>query len=304
MFIPKITDKLLQQLNSNTQDITFRGGSLLQVANDKFEFSTFTNYYTQETTEFIPVMFDYVSSPKNIPNKELYDWTIDITFALTGENETELADQREAIDGFRANLVNNPLDTLTIGSDTYNLVTSATDISLVRDVVIVNSKKRVLVAMQVFLQSGLGAVFGNNRVVELKLNQGGSTYSEIFPFEFNITMAKDVDAEMEFSKENVRSLPRNRTTIFNLKMFHEDTTIMRTILQDIYGSSSALSGVAPNQTVVQTEVPLSQTYVLRYKLPNNAQQFIEYKVLLTDGSINSSFGTQNLLDLTFRVLYE
>jgi len=196
MFIPKITDKLLQQLNSNTQDITFRGGSLLQVANDKFEFSTFTNYYTQETTEYIPVMFDYVSSPKNIPDKELYDWTIDITFALTGENETELADQREAIDGFRANLVNNPLDTLTIGSDTYNLVTSATDISLVRDVVIVNSKKRVLVAMQVFLQSGLDAVFGNNRVVELKLNEGGSTYSEIFPFEFNVTMAKDIDAEI------------------------------------------------------------------------------------------------------------
>jgi hypothetical protein len=303
MFIPKITDKLLQQLNSNTQDITFRGGSLLQVAGDKFEFSTFTNYYTQETTEYVPVMFDYVSSPKNIPNKEMYDWTIDITFALTGENESELEDQREAIDTFRKGLVDTPLDTLTIGQVTYNLVSSATDISLVRDVVVVNAKKRVLVSMQVFLQSGIAAVFGNNRVVELKLNTQGATYSEIFPFEFNITMAKDVDAEMEFSKENVRSLPRNRTTIFNLKMFHEDTALMREILKDIYGSSSALTGNPP-ETVTQTEVPLSQTYVLRYKVPNNVQQFIEYKVLLTDGSINSAFGTQNLLDLTFRVLYE
>ncbi len=287
MFIPSITNKLLQQLNSNTQDITFRGGSLLQVANDKFDFTTFTNYYTQETTEYVPVMFDYVSSPKNIPNKELYDWTIDITFALTGENEAELADQRESIDAFRANLVNTPLDTLTIGTDTYNLVTSATDISLVRDVVIVNAKKRVLVSMQVFLQSGLDAMFGNNRVVELKLNTQGATYSEIFPFEFNITMAKDVDAEMEFSKENVESLPRNRTTIFNLKMFHEDTTLTRELLKDIYGVAD-----------------LDQSYVLRFKLPNNAQSFVEYKVLLSDGSINSSFGTQNLLDLTFRVLYE
>jgi hypothetical protein len=303
MFIPKITDKLLQQLNSNTQDITFRGGSLLQVAGDKFEFTTFTNYYTQETTEYVPVMFDYVSSPKNIPNKEMYDWTIDITFALTGENESELEDQREAIDTFRKGLVDTPLDTLTIGQVTYNLVSSATDISLVRDVVVVNAKKRVLVSMQVFLQSGIAAVFGNNRVVELKLNTQGATYSEIFPFEFNITMAKDVDAEMEFSKENVRSLPRNRTTIFNLKMFHEDTALMREILKDIYGSSSALTGNPP-ETVTQTEVPLSQTYVLRYKVPNNVQQFIEYKVLLTDGSINSAFGTQNLLDLTFRVLYE
>jgi hypothetical protein len=300
MFIPAITSKLLQKLNSNAQSITFLGGSLLQVANDKFEFSTYTNYFTEVKTEYVPVMFDYVSSPKNIPNKELYDYTIDITFALSGENEAELANQREAINTFRASLVNVPLDTVTIGSTTINLVTSATDISLVRDVVIVNSKKRVLVSMQVFLQSGIDAIFGNNRVVELKLNTQGATYTEIFPFEFNITMAKDVDAEMEFSKDNVQSLPRNRTTIFNLKMFHEDTTIIRNLLNDIFGSSSAIVG----ESVVQTGTTLARSYVLRYKLPNNNQQFIEYKVLLSDGSINSSFGTQNLLDLTFRVLYE
>jgi hypothetical protein len=300
MFIPAITSKLLQKLNSNAQSITFLGGSLLQVANDKFEFSTYTNYFTEVKTEYVPVMFDYVSSPKNIPNKELYDYTIDITFALTGENEAELANQREAINTFRASLVNVPLDTVTIGNTTINLVTSATDISLVRDVVIVNSKKRVLVSMQVFLQSGIDAIFGNNRVVELKLNTQGAIYTEIFPFEFNITMAKDVDAEMEFSKDNVQSLPRNRTTIFNLKMFHEDTTIIRNLLNDIFGSSSAIVG----ESVVQTGTTLARSYVLRYKLPNNNQQFIEYKVLLSDGSINSSFGTQNLLDLTFRVLYE
>jgi len=300
MFIPAITSKLLQKLNSNAQDITFRGGSLLQVANDKFEFSTYTNYYTEVTTEYVPVMFDYVSSPKNIPNKELYDYTVDITFALTGENEAELVDQREAIDAFRAGLVNTPLATLLIGSTTYNLVTSATDISLVRDVVIVNSKKRVLVAMQVFLQSGIDAIFGNNRVVELKLNTQGATYTQIFPFEFNINMAKDVDAEMEFSKNNVEAIPRNRTTLFNLKMFHEDTTLMRTVLQDIFGESSAVVGEA----VVQSQVALGQSYVLRYKLPNNNLPFIETKVLLESGSISSSFGTQNLLDLNFRVLYE
>ncbi len=300
MFIPAITSKLLQKLNSNAQDITFRGGSLLQVANDKFEFSTYTNYYTEVTTEYVPVMFDYVSSPKNIPNKELYDYTIDITFALTGENEAELADQREAINAFRASLVNTPLDTVSVGNTTINLVTSATDISLVRDVVIVNSKKRVLVSMQVFLQSGIDAIFGNNRVVELKLNTQGATYTEIFPFEFNITMSKDIDAEMEFSRNNVRSLARNRTTVFNLKMFHEDTTLTRELLKDVIGQSGSLVG----QTVTQTETALGQSYLLRFKQPNNNQQFTEYKVILETGAINSSFGTQNLLDLTFRVLYE
>ena len=300
MFIPTITNKLLQQLNSNSQSITFRGGSLLQVANDKFEFSTFTNYYTEVKTEFVPVMFDYVSSPKNIPNKELYDYTVDITFALTGESEAELEDQREAINTFRAGLINTPLDTLTIGQTTINLVTSTTDISLVRDVVIVNAKKRVLVAMQVFVQSGIDAIFGNNRVVELKLNTEGATFDTIFPFEFNISMAKDVDAEMEFSKNNVQALPRNRSTVFNLKMFHEDTALMRELLKDIFGQFGALDG----ETVTQTEVSLSQSYVLRFKLPDNAQQFVEYKVILENGAINSSFGTQNLLDLNFRLLYE
>jgi hypothetical protein len=300
MFIQSITSKLLQELNSNTQSITFRGGSLLQVAADKFSFTTYENYYTETETAYVPVMFDYVSSPKNIPNKELYDWTVDITFALEGENEAELLAQRTAIDEFRKGLVNTPLDTLTIGQITYNLVTSATDISLIRDVVIVNSEKRVLVSMQVFMQSGIGAVFGNNRVVEIKLNQQGASYSEIFPFEFNITMAKDVDAEMEFANNISKSLPRNRSTLFNLKMFHEDTTIIREFLKDIYGQQGVLNG----ETVTQTEIDLAKSYVLRFKVPDNNQQFTEYKVLLTDGSINSSFGTQNLIDLNFRVLYE
>ena len=288
-------------MNSNSQGITFRGGSLLQVANDKFAFTTYSNFYTETETAYVPVMFDYVSSPKNIPNKELYDYTVDITFALEGENEAELESQREAINGFRANLVNNPLDTLTVGQTTYNLVTSATDISLIRDVVIVNAEKRVLVSMQVFMQSGIDAVFGNDRVVEIKLNEQGATYSTIIPFEFNITMAKDVDAEMEFTNNIVKSLPRNRSTLFNLKMFHEDTTIMRELIKDINGQY----GTVVSEVLTQVQTPLNKSYVIRYKLPDNTGvQFVEQKVLLTDGSINSSLGTQNLLDLNFRVLYE
>ena len=299
MFIPAITSKLLQQLNSNSQGITFRGGSLLQVANDKFAFTTYSNFYTETETAYVPVMFDYVSSPKNIPNKELYDYTIDITFALEGENETELESQREAIDGFRANLVNNPLDSLTIEQTVYNLVTSATDISLIRDVVVVNAEKRVLVSMQVFMQSGIDAVFGNNRVVEIKLNQEGATYTAIVPFEFNITMAKDVDAEMELAKNNIKSLPRNRSTLFNLKMFHEDTTIMQEFIKDINGQYGVLNG----EVVTQTETALSKSYVLRYKVPNNNQQFVEYKVMLVDGTLTTALGSQNLLDLNFMVIY-
>jgi hypothetical protein len=288
MFITNITSKLLQQLNSNTQNITFRGGSLLQVANDKFEFTTFTNYYTAETTEFIPVMFDYISSPKNIPNKEVYDYTVDITFALTGENETELEGQRLAINAFRASLINNPLDTLVTETETRNIVTSATDLSMVRDVVIVNAKKRVLVSMQVFIQSGIDIVFGNNRVVELRVKANpANSYVVLQPFDFNIVMQKFIDGEMEFTQNNVKNIARNRATTFNIRLFHEDNALMRDIIKD-------LNGVAD----------LGIVYQLRFKIPNNNQSFVEYDVILTDGSIGSAFGTQNTMDLNFRLAYE
>jgi len=288
MFIKNITDKLLQKLNSNTQDITFRGGSLLQVTNDKFEFTTFSNYYTSEKTEFIPVMFDYISSPKNIPNKEVYDYTVDITFALTGENEAQLEGQRIAINEFRASLINTPLDTLVIGNVTRNLVTSATDLSMVRDVIIVNAKKRVLVSMQVFIQSGIDIVFGNNRVVELRVKANpANSYVVLQPFDFNIVMQKFIDGEMEFTQNNVKNIARNRATTFNIRLFHEDNALMRDIIKD-------LNGVAD----------LGIVYQLRFKIPNNNQSFVEYDVILTDGSIGSAFGTQNTMDLNFRLAYE
>lgn len=289
MFITNITNKLLQKLNSNTEEITFRGGSLLQVTNDKFEFKTYTNYYTEVKTEFVPVMFDFISSPKNIPNKEVYDYTIDVTFALAGENETELEDQREAINAFRASLINTPLDTLVVGNVTRNLVTSATDLSMIRDVVIVNAQKRVLVSMQVFIQAGIDIVFGNNRVIELRVKKTGTpdAYSILQPFDFNIVMQKFVDGEMEFTENNVKNIARNRTMTFNMRMFHEDSALMRDIVKDI-------NGVAD----------LGIVYNLRFKLPNNNQSFVEYNVILTDGSIGSAFGTQNTLDLNFRLVYE
>lgn len=287
MFIKSFTDKMLQKLNSNSQGITFRGGSLLQVTNDKFEFKTYTNFYTEQTTEYIPVMMDYVSSPKNIPNKEVYDYTVDITLALTGENETELQGQREAINAFRASLVNQPLDTMLIGNTTYNLVTSATDISLVRDIAIVNGQKRVIVAMQIFVQSGIDIIYGNDRVVELKLNQAGSNYTVLVPFEFGVVMATEPDSEMEFVKENVESIARNRTTTYSMKLFHEDVPLIQEILKDIFGI-----------------VDLEQTYVLRFKLPDNNQAFVKKVVMLSDGSINTSFGAQNILDLNFKLSLE
>jgi hypothetical protein len=288
MFIKSVTDKLLQKLNSNTEDITFRGGSLLQVTNDKFEFKTFQNYYTQDTTKFVPVMLDYVSSPKNIPNKEVYDYTVDITFALTGENETDLEGQRKAIDQFRASLINTPIDTVVTDGVTRNIVTSATDISLTRDVIIVNAEKRVIVNMQVFIQSGIDIVFGNNRVVELRVKANpANSYNVLQPFDFNIVMQKFLDGEMEFTDNNITHIARNRSMTFNIKMFHEDTTLMREIIRDLNGQAA-----------------LGILYQLRFKLPNNNQSFVEYDVILTDGSIGSAFGTQNILDFNFRVAYE
>jgi hypothetical protein len=172
---------------------------------------------------------------------------------------------------------------------TRNIVTSATDLSMVRDVVIVNAKKRVLVSMQVFIQSGIDIVFGNNRVVELRVKRTGTpdSYIVLQPFDFNIVMQKFLDGEMEFTNNNITHIARNRSLTFSLRMFHEDTALMQDIIKD-------LNGVAD----------LGIVYQLRFKLPNNNQSFVEYDVILTDGSIGSAFGTQNTFDLNFRLAYE
>jgi hypothetical protein len=72
-----------------------------------------------------------------------------------------------------------------------------------------------------------------------------------------------------------------------MKLFHEDSNLIRDIIKD-------LNGVAD----------LGIVYDLRFKVPNNNQSFVEYEVVLTDGSIGSAFGTQNILDLNFRLSYE
>jgi hypothetical protein len=100
-----------------------------------------------------------------------------------------------------------------------------------------------------------------------------------------------MDAEMEFTKDNVESLARNRTTTFSIRLFHEDNLLLREIIKDLNGVAS-----------------LGTTYKLRFKLPSNSVNFVGgtegLTVILTDGSINTSFGTQNTLDLNFRLAYE
>jgi hypothetical protein len=159
---------------------------------------------------------------------------------------------------------------------------------MVRDVVIVNAKKRVLVSMQVFIQSGIDIVFGNNRVVELRVKASPpNTYTVLQPFDFNIVMQKFLDGEMEFTNDNITHIARNRSMTFNMKLFHEDTLLMRDVLADLNGQAN-----------------LGILYELRFKLPDNNQSFVTYDVILTDGSIGSAFGTQNVIDLNFRLAYE
>jgi hypothetical protein len=119
------------------------------------------------------------------------------------------------------------------------------------------------------------------------LNAAQQTYVPISPFEFNMLMVRDTDSEMELSKTNVESIARNRTLSFSIKLFHENTALIQEILKDIVGTAT-----------------LNRTYKLRFKIPENATTFNEYTVLLTDGSLSTAFGTQNLLDLTFKVAYE
>lgn len=279
MFQDSLIEKLLEKLNNNTQGVTFRGGYLIQQTNADFAFTTYTNYYTQTTTEYVPIMFDLTSTPKNIPNKEIYDWVIDCTFSVTGETEdaTDLIAQRNAIDEFRASLTNNPIDTITDGLTTYKIVTSATDISTVSDVAIVNGKKRILVSMQVFVQSGIDITYGNEAAYSIKT--GVYDYEVFDTLSTSETKGKSLDTAQVFGNTTVSSVAIDGSYQFNAVVLYKNTVVHNEIVKDIILGNT-----------------LNLGYTLKIEFPNLAT--VEKSVILANGSINTNKGELISINLT------
>lgn len=274
MFQDSLVAKLLTKMNNNTQGITFSGGYIIQTANEAFEFTTYENYYTSTTTEYVPVMMTATSRPKNIPNKEIYDWTFDVTFAIAGETESESLAQRTAIDDFRKTLTNTPTDTVTSDSTTYNIVTSATDVTTISDTVIVNGKSRTLLNMQVYVQSGINTWYGNS--VSYVLD--GESLDILSTSD---AKSKSLDSAFVFGSSTTSSVAIDGTYVFKGVIVYKNTDLMNQLVTDI------LAGDVINYT-----------YTLQIGFPN--LNTITKTVILSNGSINTSLG--ELITLTVELV--
>jgi len=280
MFQDALVQKLLTKLNANSLGVTFRGGYLIQQTNDKFQFTTYTNYYTSTTTEYTPVMFDLQSTPKNVPGKQIYDWVIDCTFSFDGESDTvgNIVNQKMAVDEFRTLLINSPIDTVTSGSTTFKIVTSATDITTISDSTIVNGKKRVMVSMQVYVQSGIDITYGNEVVYSIKT--GSYAYETLDTIVSSDTKGKSLDSAQVFGTTSITNVAMDGSYQYSGTIIYKNTDVHNEIVKDIiYGNAINLQ------------------YTFKISFPNLVSQ--EKNVILSSGSINANKGELITITLTF-----
>jgi len=281
MLQDKLVEHLLAKLNTNPRNITFKGGYLLQQTNESFEFTTWTNYYTSTTTEYVPVMFDSTSTPKNIPNKQIYDWTINMVCALDGEVEryddydtvtTNLTKQRKALDWFRQELTNSPLDTVVSDSVTYQIITTATDIQLIQDTMVVDGKKRSVVNMQINVQSGIDIWYGNQVTYSLKLDSELATeYLALDLLSSVDAKSKSLDSAQVIGDTSTKSVGIDASYVFKGVVLYKNDDLLNNLVKDILG-----------------EQIVNYKYTLKIAYPNITE--IEKTVFLSNGSVNTTLG--------------
>lgn len=293
-------DKLNTQNSNLNNDFVFRTGYLIQKTDLKFEFDSFPNYYSKETTRFIPVMVDTIDRPRNIPNKDVTEWTISIQFLLEGESDSDphFIQQYNALEAFRKDLVNQPLAVIQSGSDKYLAVHSSTTINRSGGVSVLNGRKVIPVGMQIFATTSIGLDYGNTLILGVKRSQDSNQdYVRLIPLEVIISSSKTLESEMEFGDRFATSVPLNRFLDFSVRM-NLDTQLLITqdFVDDIMGDTS-----------------IEKSYDLQISYPNELKQLgiatpmvnktYTYRVVLESGVIVFSLGGITSLDLRFKVKY-
>ena len=117
------TDFFATELNNNTLGIVFKPSYLHQIADQQFEYRIYPQYYTTETIKYIPVAIEYQTTAKNLEKLDSYDFTAQLQFLLTGDNDNDpnLIKQRQAIEELRKELVYNPNRIIPVNDTAYQL---------------------------------------------------------------------------------------------------------------------------------------------------------------------------------------
>ena len=291
-------DKLNTQNSNLNNDFVFRTGYLIQKTDLKFEFDSFPDYYSKETTRFIPVMVDTIDRPRNIPNKDVTEWTISIQFLLEGESDSDphFIQQYNALEAFRKDLVNQPLAVIQSGSDKYLAVHSSTTINRSGGVSILNGRKVIPVGMQIFATTSIGLDYGNTLILGVKRPQD-SSYTSLIPLEVIISSSKTLESEMEFGDRFATSVPLNRFLDFSVRMNLDiELPITQDFINDIMGDET-----------------IEKSYDLRISYPNGlialgiptpmTSKTYDFRVVMESGVLVFSLGGITSLDVRFKVKY-
>lgn len=276
----KLTDYLTTKLNANTKGVTFNTASLIEQSDLSYETTTYTNYYTKVTTQYIPAVYFFSSKPKNIPGKDAYDWVITLQVSLTGEGdeETELIAQSEALEEFRKSLVDTPTGTFLLGATVYNFITSASDIVKIGDVEVQSGNKRILLAMDIYITNGIGLQYGN--AFTLKLGLTGDTLYDIQPFNVSFIKGKSLETEMPITQTlgNALSVAIDGVFRIDLSMYFEEIAIMYELFSEI----------------LSQETTINKKYDIEITTPSTV---VTKTVILNGGTITANLGTNIILGI-------
>ena len=274
-FLDAVQKEFNERLNKTKVGKVFVMGQFIQQSDTEFRFVVNPNSVTTYRTSYIPCMLTGIDTPKNIPNKDLYEWVFTLTIALGGEDEKRepQLSERKALDEFRKDLVNNAQFSVTVGEDKYNAVTTAFHISLLSDTIILSGKKRTLVSMQIGMQSGIDAFFGNDVKISLALESAPTTFFAINKIDSSFKKNKIASGGFPLvAGTKTFNIATDSSYVYNTTVFYEDNNLLNGVVEEIWKNGSI------NQKyILKTEfAPISN-------IPNRT-------VLLNGGIINDVLG--------------
>lgn len=262
-FLDEIQKKFNERLNKNTKGIVFKMGQFIQQSGTQFIFKERFSNVLAYNTPFVPCMITGIDTPKNIPNKDLYEWVFTLTCALEGESESKdpQLSQRTALDEFRKDLVDNPIFSLDVNGTNYNVNTTAYHISLISNTGVLNDKKRTFVSMQIGAQSGIDAYFGGDSTFEFKLNPGDD-YTKITPLSANLPSFKTPNTNQLLNDKTTKTTALDKTISLSMTVYYDDNPIVNAWVEELLKNDVTMNTPYYFQFTYNTKIPSVQKVLI------------------------------------------
>ena len=228
----EIVDHIKSGLENNTLGETFNIGADIKQAQERYQFLTQENYYTEDILEYIPAIINLEETPVGNPEIDKSQWSISVEFSLTGQDDddTNLINERAAIEEFRKELRTNPVTFFVVGSDTYDVFFKPTHAVRTGQITDQAGNNRITYIMGIAVLSGIGLSFGSKFEIE---KDGEFVKTELF------TDVKDYGTAVEYNtSENdtddfALGVPNKGLWQATIKMVYNDGLLAHRYLYDL-----------------------------------------------------------------------